>query len=230
MSNIVLHASARSDLGKGASRRLRREGFVPAIVYGGKKEPLSITLEQRELQKEMKNEAFYSQILTVMLDGKKQEFVIKNLQRHPFKSIVMHLDLERVSGDKELHIQLPIHYLNAEASKGVKIKGGVVSHHLIDLEIACLPADLPECIEIDLTNVDLDQTIHLSDLTLPKGVKSVALSHGDDKAVVSIHLPKAAPVEEDEEVIAKAAETEATLKAEESAENKGSDEAASEKK
>ncbi len=209
MSNIVLHARTRSDLGKGASRRLRREGLVPAIVYGGTKEPVSITLEQRELQKEMKNEAFYSQILTVMLDDKKQQFIIKSLQRHPFKTLVMHLDLERVSSDKELHVQLPIHFINAETSKGVKVKGGVVSHHLIDLEIACLPADLPEYIEIDLANVDLDQTIHLSDLKLPKGVKSVALKHGDDKAVVSIHLPKAAPVEEDELLTAPEASTKA---------------------
>lgn len=199
MSNkIVLNATKREDFGKGASRRLRRTGFVPAIVYGGKKEPLSITVQQRELQKEMKNEAFYSQILTVMLDGKEQQFIVKDLQRHPFKSLIVHLDLERVSLDKEITVHIPIHFLNADSAKGVRQGGGVIAHHLNEIEISCLPTVLPEHIEIDLENLELDQTIHLSDLNLPKGVKSVALAHEDNKAVVSISVPKAAPAEDEE--------------------------------
>lgn len=221
-NEILLNATVRNDLGKGASRRLRRAGLVPAIVYGGKKEPLSITFQQNELQREMKNEAFYSQILTAKLDGKTQRFILKSLQRHPFKSVIMHLDLERVSEDKEITVHIPIHYLNADKAPGVKV-GGAVQHHLIDLEITCLPADLPESVEIDLENVELDQTIHLSDLTLPKGVKSVALSHDDNKAVVSISMPKAAPVEEEEttEEVEAAASEEAAPEAEAKAEDKG---------
>jgi large subunit ribosomal protein L25 len=198
MSNkIMLNATKREDLGKGASRRLRRSGFVPAIAYGGKETPVSITLEQREIQKEMKSESFYSQILTVMLDGKQQQFILKNLQRHPYKPLIMHMDLERVDQGKIITVKLPIHYLNETTAKGVKIGGGVVSHNLVDIEVNCLPANLPEYIEVDLANVELDQTLHLSDIKLPEGVESTALSHDDNKAVVSIHIPKAASAEDD---------------------------------
>lgn len=193
---IILNATKRDDLGKGASRRLRRTGYVPAILYGGKREPLSLTLEQREIQKEMKVEGFYSQILTLALDGSKQKFIIKAMQRHPYKPLVLHMDLERVSDDKELTVQIPLHFINEDSAKAVKQNGGVVSHHLLNIEISCLPSDLPEFIKVDLADVELDQTVHLSDLKLPKGVTCVALSHDDNKAVVSIHLPKAV-VEED---------------------------------
>lgn len=219
---IVLNATRRDNMGKGASRRLRREGLVPAIVYGGKKEPVSITFEQREVQKALKNEGFYSQIVTVKLENKTQKFILKDIQRHPFKSLITHLDFARVSEDQELIVHVPIHYLNEETSIGVKQKGGIVSHHLIDIEIKCLPANLPEFVEIDLANLDIDQTIHLSDLNLPKGTTSVALSHEDNKAVVSINLPKAAPAEEEETVEAAAPEAsdqQADVKSDDSSEN-----------
>lgn len=209
-TKITLNATKRDDMGKGASRRLRRTGYVPAIVYGSKKEPVAITLEQREIQKEMKNEAFYSQILTVTLDGNEQQFILKSLQRHAYKPLVMHMDLERVSQDKKITVHVPVHYLNEEKAAGVKA-GGVVSHHIAELEISCLPANLPEYLEVDLLNLELDKTLHLSDLKLPQGVTSVALSHEDDKAVVSIHIPKAAPVE-DEEASVEAAASETTAK------------------
>jgi large subunit ribosomal protein L25 len=194
---IMLTASTRTETGKSANRRLRRTGMVPAIVYGGKEGPVAITLEHRELSKEMKQESFYSQILNLSIDNKNQQVILKDIHRHPFKPAIMHMDLERVSADKLITVHVPIHYLNEANAKGVKTGGGIISHNLIDIEVSCLPAKLPEYIEIDLLNVDLDETIHLSDIKLPEGVTSVALNHKDDKVVASIHVPKAAPVEED---------------------------------
>lgn len=214
----VLTATQRDDHGKAASRRLRRTGMVPAVVYGSKEAPMSITLEQRELQKEMKQESFYSKILTLKIGDKQQQVIIKDLHRHPYKPYVMHMDLARVSADKAIHVHVPIHFLNETTAKGVKA-GGIISHNLIDIEVSCLPANLPEFIEVDLADVELDQIIHLSDLKLPKGVTAVALNHKDhidDKVVAAIHLPKAPS--EDEEVAAApeaaASEAEAETKTE----------------
>lgn len=199
---IVLNAEARTDLGKGASRRLRREGKIPAIAYGGKTAPVAVTLEQREVQKEIKKESFYSQILTVVLGGKEQQFILKDLHRHPFKPIIMHMDLERVSADKHMTVHVPVHFVNESSAVGVSKQGGIVSHHLIDIEISCLPADLPEHIEVDLAKLEAEHTIHLSELTLPKGVTIVALAHNDDKAVVSINLPRAGKAEDEDTIVA----------------------------
>ena len=213
----VLTATQRDDHGKAASRRLRRTGMVPAVVYGSKEAPLSITLEQRELQKEMKQESFYSKILTLKIGEKQQQVIIKDLHRHPYKPYIMHMDLARVSADKALHVHVPIHFLNEATAKGVKA-GGIISHNLMDIEVSCLPADLPEFIEVDLAEVELDQILHLSEVKLPKGVTAVALSHKDhvdDKVVAAIHLPKA-PSAEDEDVVAapEAAAPEADAKTE----------------
>lgn len=203
----LINATMRHDMGKAASRRLRRTGMVPAIVYGSKEAPMAITLEQRELQKEMKQESFYSKILTLKIGEQQQQVILKDLHRHPYKPYIMHMDLARVSADKAIHVHVPIHFLNETTAKGVKT-GGIVSHNLVDIEISCLPADLPEYIEVDLADVELDQIVHLSDVKLPKGVTAVALSHKDhvdDKVVAAIHLPKA-PSAEDEEVAAAAPE------------------------
>lgn len=200
MSDFSLNASSRDDLGKGASRRLRRLAEqVPAIVYGGKKEPQNISLLHKDLAHALENEAFYSHIIELAVDGKSESVILKDLQRHPAKSIILHADFMRVSKTQKLTIRVPIHFINEEACTGVKMQGGVVTHSMTELEVSCLPADLPEFIEVDMAEVEVDQVVHISDIKLPEGVESVALSHGEehDQPIAAIHIPKAAPVEDD---------------------------------
>lgn len=209
-----LNAESREVVGKGSSRRLRRlEGKVPAIIYGGKKKnPQNITLLHRDLTKATENEAFFSHILTLKVDGKGEQVIVKDMQRHPAKPQILHVDFQRVSKDVAIHVQVPLHFVNEEASIGVKQQGGVVSHSMTEVEISCLPGDLPEYIEVDMTKVEIDQIVHLSDLQLPKGVEIIALTHGADHdlPVVAIHAPKRAATEEPAaEEAAKAAEPEA---------------------
>lgn len=192
-----LNAEKRADIGKGASRRLRRlQDKVPAILYGGEKEPLAITLEHRQVLKALENEAFYSHILTIKVGGKTEKVVLKDIQRHAFKPKVVHMDFQRVSGKTKLHMHVPLHFINEDIAPGVKTGGGMVNHLLTDVEVVCLPADLPEYIEVDLAKLDVNQALHLSDLKLPKGVELVALSHDHDLSVVNIQLPRAAVAEE----------------------------------
>ncbi|MBU3070739.1 50S ribosomal protein L25/general stress protein Ctc [Aestuariicella sp. G3-2] len=191
--DFVLNATVREDAGKGASRRLRRlEGQVPAIVYGGKKNPANIQIPHKDLVKQLENEAFYSHIITINIGDKSEDVLLKDLQRHPSKALILHADFLRVSKTKKVTVKVPLHFLNEETSKGIKEQGGKAIHTMTELEIECLPANLPEFIEVDLAGVELGQTIHISELTLPKGVTSVALSHGEDHdgAVVSIIKPK----------------------------------------
>ncbi len=202
MSNedFVLDAQSREVTGKGASRRLRREsGLVPAIIYGGSKKPQMITVEHKELIKHLENEAFYSHIITVNVDGSGQDVILKDLQRHPAKAQIIHADFLRVSKTQKFNTRVPLHFINEDTAPGVKMQGGKVSHNTTELEISCLPADLPEYIEVDLAEVEIGQIIHISDLNLPKGVESVALAHGADHdlAVASINKPKGS-VEEDD--------------------------------
>ena len=200
-TDLTLQAKGREDTGKGASRRLRRlAGEIPAIIYGGaKKKPAQISLIHKDVIKSLENEAFYSQILTLDVDGKPEEVILKDVQRHPAKPIVLHMDFLRVSKNTQLTTRAPIHFINEDICVGVKIGGGIIAHSMTELDIQCLPKDLPEYVEIDMAEVELGQTLHISDITLPKGVESVALSHGADHdlPVVSVNKPKAAPVEED---------------------------------
>ncbi len=191
--NFTLDAQVRDDQGKGASRRLRRQAaLVPAIVYGGDKAPANIAIPHKDLVKQLENEAFYSHLITLNLSGGSELVVLKDLQRHPAKPQILHADFLRVSANKKLHVNVPLHFINEESSKGVKTGGGIVSHSMTQLEISCFPADLPEYIEVDLAEVDVGQILHISDLKLPKGVESVALSHGADHdlPVAAIHKPK----------------------------------------
>ncbi|MGQ8365649.1 50S ribosomal protein L25/general stress protein Ctc [Glaciecola sp. 1036] len=203
MSDAIfnLDASVRNDLGKGASRRLRHEGKVPAILYGGNEEPQAITLEHNKVIQAQEFEAFYSHVLTLNVDGKKVEALVKDMQRHPYKPKVTHIDFQRVIAGEKLHTNIPVHFLNEEKAKGVKVDGGHVEHHMNEIEITCLPKDLPEFIEVDLINVELGQTLHLTDITLPKGVESVELAKGDDHdlAVVTIKAAKGPSASEAEE-------------------------------
>lgn len=203
MSTIFeLNAVKRDDMGKGASRRLRRVGMVPAIVYGAGKDPESISLVENDLMKSLEHEAFYSQILTVNLDGSATQVVLRDLQRHPFKPRVQHLDLQRIDANKALHVHLSLHFLNEETAPGVKA-GGLISHEMIEVEIACLPKDLPEYIEVDLGNMDVGDAIHLSDLKVPDGVTIVELTRGEghDQSVVSLHAKKGGGDEEAEAAV-----------------------------
>jgi large subunit ribosomal protein L25 len=199
---FVVGAETRNDQGKGASRRLRRAGKVPAILYGGKGEPSNIMLEQLKLLTVIDDERFYSSIVTLKLDGKEQQAIIKDVQMHPAKNAVLHVDLQRVLADQPIRIRLPIHFLNQASCPGVKTEGGQVSHLRSDVEISCLPKDLPEALEVDMANMHLNDTIFLKDVKVPPGVTIPELATGRDIPVVSIHAPRA---EEPEPAAAEAA-------------------------
>jgi large subunit ribosomal protein L25 len=194
MSNIDFNITAevRSDLGKGASRRLRHEGKVPAVIYGGDKEPVSLTLDHNDLYHHLENEAFYSHILNIDVAGSKEKAVLKDLQRHPAKPIILHADFMRVSEKDKLKMHVPLHFTNEELAPGVKI-GGVVTHNITEVEVQCLPKDLPEFLEVDLSGLEIEQILHLTDIKLPKGVELVELLHGEEhnQAIAAIHKTRA---------------------------------------
>ncbi len=203
--NII--AESRTDVGKGASRRLRHTGKVPGIIYGSGKDPVPFTVVHDDLMHHLENEAFYSHVLTVTVDGKVQKAVLKDLQRHPAKRKILHVDFLRVSDKDVINMQVPMHFINEGVSVGVKA-GGLVSHLLSTIEITCKASDLPEYLQIDLTDLDVGASLHLSDIDLPKGVQITALTHGADHdlPVVSIHAPKGGDSTEESE----AADTTAT--------------------
>lgn len=200
-TQFELNAELRLDQGKGASRRLRRNADkVPGIIYGGGEEPTSLSFQHNQLRKALENEAFASHILTIHVDGKKHNAVLKALQRHPYKPRILHLDLLRITGKEKINMQIPLHFTGEDVAPGVKLDNGIVSHLMSSLEIRCLPADLPEYIEVDLSNLKLDESFHLSDLKLPKGVEIVALMQGvtteSNLPVASIHMPRAVVIED----------------------------------
>ncbi|GHD52532.1 large subunit ribosomal protein L25 [Marinobacter persicus] len=198
---FVIEAFPRDDQGKGASRRLRREERkIPAIIYGGGKDATPVAIWHNELKKSLENEAFFSHVLTIDLNGKKESVILKDLQRHPYKPILTHADFQRVDKDHEIHVNVPLHFLNEESAPVVKLQGGVVSHNMTEVEVVCLPQNLPEFIEVDLNDVEMDQVVHLSDLKLPEGVRSAALMQGEDhdQPVVSVHKPKGAKADDEE--------------------------------
>jgi large subunit ribosomal protein L25 len=197
--NFTLKAITRSDEGKGASRRLRRlENKVPAVIYGGKNPAQSISLDLYELIKALESEAFYSHVLTVSIDGKPQQAVLKALQRHPAKGTPLHADFLRIDATHKLTMKVPLHFLNQENCVGVKLEGGELSIRTAELEISCLPADLPEFLEIDLLNVHLGTTLHISDIKLPKGVEvpALALGHDYDQPIANVHKSRVETEEE----------------------------------
>jgi large subunit ribosomal protein L25 len=192
--DFTLNAEARADVGKGASRRLRREGSkVPAIIYGGEQEPQNISVLHKDLLKQLENEAFYSHIVKINVGGSSHDVILKDLQRHPAKNQILHADFMRVSSTRKLQTKVPLHFVNEDICVGVKNQGGSISHNLTELDISCLPGDLPEFIEVDLAEVQAGQIVHISDLKLPKGVESVELSHGPDHdlPVVTVNKPRA---------------------------------------
>ena len=190
MTEFTLNAQARTDLGKGASRRLRHAANIPAVVYGGSKPAESVTILAKEIAKLFENEAAYSHVIELNVDGTKQNVIVKAMQRHPSKQFIMHADFVRVVAGQKLTAIVPVHFVGEEAP--VK-KGGEISHVLNEIEVTCLPKDLPEFIEVDLSALEIGAIVHLSDLKAPKGVEFVALAHGDDKAVANVHAPRVAP-------------------------------------
>ncbi|MGH8451739.1 50S ribosomal protein L25/general stress protein Ctc [Pseudomonas sp.] len=194
MTDFTLNAQARTDLGKGASRRLRHAANIPAVVYGGGKAAESVTILAKEIAKLFENEAAYSHVIELNVDGAKQNVIVKAMQRHPSKQFIMHADFVRVVAGQKLTAIVPVHFIGEEAP--IK-KGGEISHVVNEIEVTCLPKDLPEFIEVDLANAEIGAIIHLSDLKAPKGVEFVALAHGDDKAVANVHAPRVAPEAEE---------------------------------
>ncbi|MBK9131576.1 MAG: 50S ribosomal protein L25/general stress protein Ctc [Gammaproteobacteria bacterium] len=192
--SFELNAQVRHDSGRGASRRLRRDGKVPAIMYGGGQQPMSLALDQDAVRHSLENEAFYSHILTVNVDGQPVQAVLKDLQRHSYRPIILHMDLQRISETEELRMHVPLHFIGETVAPGVKLGGGIISHLVTDVEVICLPKHLPEFLEVDVSNLQLNETLHLSDIKLPEGVKIIALTHGPehDLPVVSVHVPRAA--------------------------------------
>lgn len=180
---------------RGSSRRLRRLGRVPAIVYGGGKAPRAISLDHNSLAHQMDHEAFYTSILTVTVGEDAQPVVVKDVQRHPARPLIMHLDFQRVVEDQEITLRVPIHFIGEANAKGVKEQGGVVEHIETDVEISCLPRYLPEYLELDVTNLELNQMYHLADIKLPEGVSSVALKHGQNLPVVAVNVPREEEIE-----------------------------------
>lgn len=206
--SFEIQAETRQDVGKGASRRLRKANKVPAILYGADKPAQSLVLDHELLLRSLAQEAFYSHILTVNVDGKPQKAVLKAVQRHPFKPRILHVDLLRTSAKQKLRMHVPLHFLGEESAPGIK-EGGLLSHQVIEAEIECLPGDLPEYLEVDVSELPLNGLVHLSEIKLPKGVTIPALAQGPehDQVVASIHLQRVVTEEvEEEEGVAPAIE------------------------
>ncbi len=191
--DFKLDATARNDLGKGASRRLRRLAHqVPAVIYGGNVAPASVSVSHNELLKHLEHEAFYSHIISLNVDGTAQDVILKDVQRHPSKPVVLHLDFLRIDKSTKVHTHVPLHFINEAISKGVKIQGGKVVHNLTQLDVVCFPHQLPEFIEVDLAGAEVGTILHISDLKLPSGVVSADLQKGADHnlAVATVVKPK----------------------------------------
>jgi len=198
MAKYELAAEMREDLGKGASRRLRRVNKIPAVLYGAGRPAWSLTLKENQLMRNLQEESFYAAIIELTLEGKQQKVFLRDLQRHPAKPFVLHVDLQRVRDDVEMTVVLPLRILNEETAVGVKMEGGILMRNASDIEISCLPKFLPEFIELDVAELGVGDALHLSDIKLPEGVISTQLSYGEDhdQAVVSIVSPKAEVIED----------------------------------
>jgi len=196
MASIEISARKREAQGTGASRRLRRLGKVPGILYGGDKGPITIELDHQDLFLNLRNERFHASILSLSLDGAKEQVLLRSLNMHPFKPQVQHIDFQRVSKDKKIHMKVPLHFVNAEKSPGVKEQGGVVNHVLNELDIICFPADLPEFIEVDLGNLAVGHSLHVRDLALPKGV-DLALQKAENPVLATVVVPVLVTEEEE---------------------------------
>ncbi len=193
-TSFELIAEFREMQGKGASRRLRHEGKVPAILYGGQAAARTLAVSHQKLLIMLDNERFYSTILNIKVGDESQAAILKDVQRHPYKNAITHIDLQRVEENEKIRISIPLHFKGAAVSPGVKTQGGIVSHMRNDVEVSCLPRDLPEFIEVDISGLSLNESIHLSQLKIPEGVQLLELIK-EDAAVVAIHSPRAEEAE-----------------------------------
>jgi large subunit ribosomal protein L25 len=218
-----LAGEPRAQLGRTDSRRLRKAGKVPAIMYGGGEGPEALVLDHNALKNQMSREAFYTSILTLKIGAKEQQVVVKSVERHPARPLIMHLDFQRVREDVELTITVRIHFTGEAESKGVKDQGGVVEHLMTDVEVRCLPRYLPEYLTLDVAELELNQIYHLSDIKLPEGVTLVALAGGHDHPVVAINLPRAEEIDVPAETATPAGEVPALAQAEAAAGAEGAD-------
>jgi large subunit ribosomal protein L25 len=205
MMAIEVNATSRTTQGRGASRRLRHASRVPGIVYGAGKDAQPIEVDHKELSQNLRLESFHASILTLNVGGEKHQVLLRDYQMHPWKQQVLHVDFQRVAKDRKIHMKVPLHFINQETAPGVKTGGGTINHVLSELDITCLPDDLPEFIEVDLGELQLGHSIHLSELKLPKGVESVQLRGGDDAVVANIAIPRAEAVVEEAPAVAAAA-------------------------
>ena len=184
--SIEINAVKRDVKGTGASRRLRRAGSVPGVVYGAGKEAVTIEFSHKELFLQFRHEAFHASILSLNLDGKKENVLLRDHQMHPVRNTIQHVDFQRVSATEKIHVKVPFHYINADIAPGVKLGGGIVAHIMNEADVSCLAKDLPEFIEVDLANLEMGDSVHLSQLKLPKGVEFVQLAHDNDATIASI--------------------------------------------
>ena len=188
--SIEIKAVKRDAKGTGASRRLRRAGSVPGVIYGGEQAAVSIVMDHKELFMQFRHEAFHASILSLVLDGKAENVLLRDYQLHPVRNTIQHIDFQRVSATEKIHVKVPFHFVNEDVAPGVKLSGGNISHIQTEADVSCLAKDLPEFIEVDLGKLEAGHAVHLSEIKLPKGVEFVQLSHGDDAAVASIAKPR----------------------------------------
>ena len=200
MNEFEVVARPRTGLGTNASRRLRRTGKIPAILYGGGKDPMPLSLEENRIRKQVENEAFASHVLTVKIEGEESQAVLKSVHRDPATERVIHLDFQRISASSEIHMRVPLHFVNEEDCPG-KRAGGIVTHLLVEVEVGCLPKDLPEYIEVDMESLDVGDSVHLSELDVPEGVHVMTLVHNpdNDQPVVSVQHPQKLVIEPGDE-------------------------------
>ena len=194
---MEIEVTQRTVQGTGASRRLRRNGRVPGIIYGAGKDALAIELDHNDIYHKLRQEAFHSSVLTIKLDGQSQPALLRDVQMHPFKPIVLHVDFQRVDASRKIHMKVPLHFINGDICPGVKLSGANISHILNEVEVLCLPGDLPEFIEVDLKDLTVGHSLHLSDIKAPAGLEFASLVKGENPAVAAAVLPRAARAEEE---------------------------------
>jgi large subunit ribosomal protein L25 len=197
-TTFELTAEPREAMGTGASRRLRRSGKVPAVMYGAGKDAVSLSLDHNQVFHNLENEAFHSSLITVKTGGNAEQAILRDVQMHPFKPRIIHVDLQRISATEKLHLKVPLHFVGEDVAPGVKLQNGIVNHLMTEVDISCLPSNLPEYLEVDLSGLNLHESVHLSDLKLPEGVDITTLAHGgDDQAVAAIVSVRGAAAEEE---------------------------------
>lgn len=201
-----IKATQRSVQGTGASRRLRHQARVPGILYGGSEKPVALEMDHNELYHKLRQEAFHSSVLDLDLDGKIEKALLRDVQMHPFRPIVLHVDFQRVDVNRKMHMKVPFHFTNADICPAVKLSGAIISHIMNEVEVLCLPADLPEFIEVDLKDLTVVHPFHLSDVKAPAGIEFAAVVKGENPAVVAAVLPRAARAEDEEAPVVAAAD------------------------